>query len=508
MRPTLRIAVSALFLGAPCLSQAASADMDAAIARLIDESAGHPDDPQLPKGVLGVSDAALLVADPQQIATLLQQGGPLLKRNPKQPRIAFALGRAAIAHGYDSVGRKRLEQAAAGGSAAARAHLAYLADARGEQKAAKDMLATALRGGFRSPQAIATYKELVDAAVHPEDFVRADWIRMLIDGRDLRAFHGLHGITYIMNIHNFLSSESVLFVVENSNLHLELDSRLGVIAGRKLVGSPNLINQAARPGLGGLVEGLKAMADARKSGKSISEETSAMGSAMLKRMDPMAIVAADAGQDGRRMARLYDWDPTLFRKIYNNMRRAIDRTLVQPTSREVRRQRDLAVLGRSARRPGGAAPSSGAGRGEAPARPGGAVTPTQLVAMLRDHRARSGRGPLLYRDGDVIHMVSDHRGGLIQRTFAMAKARGLLARLDRLTPARRRASLARARSARDRARLQREHSLVDRRVASGFFQRFPQFRDVGANDAAGIRSVMKAASTAPTLAMLLRRVGR
>ncbi|MEM7262571.1 MAG: hypothetical protein AAF488_11320 [Planctomycetota bacterium] len=99
---------------------------DEEIEAAIDRVAGHPDDPALPFGTLGSSDEVLRSIPSVDIQEFLEDPYVVdfVNRRRDEPRFTFAIGRAAMFHGYLTHARRHLEEAAERGSGPAAAYLA------------------------------------------------------------------------------------------------------------------------------------------------------------------------------------------------------------------------------------------------------------------------------------------------------------------------------------------------------------------------------------------------
>ena len=311
----------------------AQEETDASLAEMIDSLAGHPDDPQLPKAALGASDEVILATNSREIADLLQVALPFAQNRARSPRFLFALGRAAIAHGYERRGAELLGAASKRGSAAATAYLGYLAEADGKKDEAAAHLRQAIEKGFDSRLAKETLASLTQKSgatstqedpverFDPNAFNRPDFIQALHDGH-LSALDdaGYIGVNYVAGIQSTLSDTGVLFLVDDPMVLLEVDPALQFHLGMKLVSSVGSMQDMTSKGMESLFGPLLAMAEARKSGKSIAGELSAATTASMKPKQEMLINEEYATQDGRRLAILYSTNPAAFRKVYAGMR--------------------------------------------------------------------------------------------------------------------------------------------------------------------------------------------
>lgn len=315
-------------IAAPQDQAAAQQDMDAAMAELIDALAGHPDDPHLPKSSLGASDEVLYATDPREIADLIQVALPFAEERASNPRFLFALGRAAIAHGYERRGKEMLMSASERGSVAALAYLGYLAEADGDRETATVSLSRAIESGFDSPDARETLAMLAgqagagtDGQFSALEFNQPKWMQALHDGdpRPLEA-EGLIGQMYAGGLHNTLWASDILFLAEDPAILLELDANLSLALAKKLVSSPDAMQEGFDKGLDSFVGIFQGMAEARREGGGPAAELAAGMSSGLEVRTPFAMVEAHAVQDARRLALLYNTDPTSFRRIYQGVR--------------------------------------------------------------------------------------------------------------------------------------------------------------------------------------------
>jgi len=319
---------------------AAESLSDEELANLIDDMAGHPDDPQLPNDTLGASDNVLSATDPREIAQLLKLAQPYAKANSNKPRFLFALGRAALMHGYDKLGVELLETAARNNSGAAYAYLGFLAENNDEVDQAIAHLRKALTLGFDSAAVHDSLSylsdddledeespDLVEPTEHfdPGEFNQPAIISALYsqDTQRLKSEGGMHVLLYISTIHNTLWQDNILFITESPELLLELDPTIATRASVRLQSSSDLIMESTQIGLGSLWEGFKAMANARQSGASITEEVAQFGAAASKAPAQLEIIKQQAVQDGRRLALLYDADPEEFRRIYAGIKQFV-----------------------------------------------------------------------------------------------------------------------------------------------------------------------------------------
>ena len=300
--------------------------VDTALAEMIDALAGHPDDPQLPKSALGASDEVLLATDPREIADLLQVALPFAQDRAKSPRFLFALGRAALAHGYDQRGKELLVAASERGSAAASAYLGYVAEADEDYSQAANYLRQAIDAGFNSQIARETLGLLPSGGAQTarfslHGFNRPGLIEALYNG-DVQVVEseGLMGAKYVGGIHATLWQSDILFLAEDPAILLELDPHFGLTLGLKMASSSETMEQTVELGFKSMFGPLMAMAEARNKGGGVTDELSAMMTTASKTIEPFALVELQAVQDARRLAILYNTNSEAFRKIYSGMR--------------------------------------------------------------------------------------------------------------------------------------------------------------------------------------------
>jgi hypothetical protein len=255
---------------------------------MIDEYAGHPEDPQLPAGTVGASDEALMATSSREIADLLNVGIAFARENVGMPRYLFALGRAALFHGYERLASELLAEAASHGSGAASAYLGFQASAEGDFAAARGHLEKALERGFETPDVSATLTALTDATFDPIRFNRPDLIKALHQ-EDLVTLHKDAAVSrlYVGTLHNTLWSDNILFIVDDASIFLELDPSVSVKAG--IVSTVGDLSVA---------KWLKAV---------FSDEE-------------LAVLQDQATQDARRLALLYETSPLDFRRVYRGVR--------------------------------------------------------------------------------------------------------------------------------------------------------------------------------------------
>lgn len=304
--------------------QMSSAELDKALSTMIDSMAGHPDDPQLPDGEIGASDDVLLATSPVEIADLLRTALPFARRTAKKtPRYLFSLGRAALMHGYDKLAEKLLNEAHKAGSMAALAHLGYIEESRGNLSNALVHLRTAIDGGFKSTQAVKTLAEVTRGRFKATDFSRSDFMHALHSGSGLKAFESAKGLLYLTALHEALTSDSILFLVDDPRILVEFDSRVGPLLAQKMISSPEVLRELANNAMGSAGDMLRSFTESRKSGRSVLDEVQRATEAGAKRLVWKQHLQASALHDARRLALLYGSDPRAFRAICQSVMRIV-----------------------------------------------------------------------------------------------------------------------------------------------------------------------------------------
>jgi hypothetical protein len=326
-------------------------EIDAAMTQWIDSVGGHPDDPQLPPEVLGASDEVLAATNPVEVAELLQASREWVKSSAVQPRHVFALGRAAIVHGYHRLGTEYLAQAAQAGSPAAVAYEGYLALDAGRPDEAKGLLLQAEKLGFKSIGLTETLAA-IDAPPGPAEIApdgsqppaQPPVASKPFDANDfgnpqvIQAFHDadfkildehkLSIFIYLTALNESLIA-SVYFVNDRS-IVTELDRTLGVKLGRAVITDSKFVGDATKAGMTSALDLLMGVVDTRRAGGSVMDELNelnrrAANNPVLQR----ELLEKTAEQDGVVLATLYDTNREAFRKIYGNMKKYVNEMKVE-----------------------------------------------------------------------------------------------------------------------------------------------------------------------------------
>lgn len=134
----------------------------------------------------------------------------------------------------------------------------------------------------------------------------------------------LVNLTYVAGIQQFLSSDRVLFIVENRNLITEINPTLSHEISKRIMTSRKGMNQAIDAGLQSIFGIFKGIADARREGLSVRDEVSAANRAIINSpMVRLEVIQKQAIQDAQRLTILYDADPEVFRRIYDGMQKFV-----------------------------------------------------------------------------------------------------------------------------------------------------------------------------------------
>lgn len=120
---------------------------------LIDEFASHPEDPQKPTSIHGVTDEEIASLTEEEITSFIGKGVyEAAIDNIDQPRFMFSLGRVAMLHGYHEEAQEWLKIAADNGSSAALNYLAHYAIDNNDIEHAVELLEESVKGGFSPSQ--------------------------------------------------------------------------------------------------------------------------------------------------------------------------------------------------------------------------------------------------------------------------------------------------------------------------------------------------------------------
>lgn len=301
---------------------------DEDIAYLIDETAGHPDDPTLPRDRLGASDEVMAALDPLTIKALLQDPdiAAFLERHSAEHRFTFAMGRMALVAGYSWRARQWLEQSARAGSGAA---YAYLADPEltPDSGKAETLLKQALELGFNPARAWLAEMQGTDSdelADKPFDFsmfskpdlVRAFYNNTAIEGN----ISELQISSYLLSFLESVSDQSNLFLLENPRaFYLELDPTLQLMASTRVATSAQVVGQATDVGLQQFMGMLQGM----QNGKSISEMVANTNRGAINPTLAIQEYRLAGEFDGKRLALMYQSYPEEFRRIYAGIRKVV-----------------------------------------------------------------------------------------------------------------------------------------------------------------------------------------
>lgn len=316
--------------------------------KAIDKLASHPNDPQNPSNVLGVSDEQLRELSEQDYKELMTLALPYIENHIHKPRYMFALGRAALLHDDQDMAKKLLNKASQIGSPAADAYLNFLTEDMDE---IKSHLEKAVNGGFvparrwlEQVQVAMSEEENQNThssgsnriAFDPNKFNRPDLIKAFYNG-DIQGLNQdiLSNFTYVSTVHNFLSDQNaVLFIAENREIIMEIDPNLSYKASQKMLSSRRGVEQATNAGLQSIMGPLMAFAETRR--RNMNNNTGLMEGAMAEAQSlnlaalnsPLAkleLLKKNALQDAQRLVILYDYDPDSFRRVYKGMKAFIEK---------------------------------------------------------------------------------------------------------------------------------------------------------------------------------------
>ena len=301
---------------------------DTQLARLIDQTASHPDDPDLPAEFFGASDAVLHETPSQSIATLLRTAGPWLDTPAAHRRHVFALGRAAMMHGYSTRGLALLHRADDMGSAAAAAYLGKHAMDAQDYPAARAHFDRAAAAGFVSVSFAPRLAQLDQRApVIPPftpDQLTSDELRLLYAG-DFDIIQAqwtqLSALKYIGELSRAVIDNAYVVGRTHPQILTDLDRTLSSRAQRALVSSPEAVNQAMNEGMDQMMAILGAMANERQSGGSPQDEAAAVMGALGEQAG--VSLEALAEQDAVCLVQLYASHPDAFQIIYGNMQKYV-----------------------------------------------------------------------------------------------------------------------------------------------------------------------------------------
>jgi hypothetical protein len=320
-------------------------------ARTIDNLAGHPNDSTLPKGMLGASDQVLASIDPTVIAEIIGDNDALqFARSSESPRFLFALGRAAISAGYDTLGEKLLLEAVAKGSVPAEAYFALQLLDRNDSDQAKALLGKAQAGGFKAQfveQALAHIKQLeLDAAEAKQQGGNeqrtaspGDYDTNKFEGREfIAAFESgkidklpdLETLTYLQGLHGTLWGGGDILFMTSPRIMLELDANVASRITYRISSSRTAVAKSANAGISAGANALMRFMEAMQragNAQTFDEivEVVAEGSADANRdgqvfAQKLLSLRNKGEQDGRRLAIGFEGNEARFRQIYSGIR--------------------------------------------------------------------------------------------------------------------------------------------------------------------------------------------
>jgi len=314
-----------------------SSEADLALSA-IEELAAHPDDPDNPLGIVGVTDEELVSTSLVEIAELLEACTPYALKQKAEPRFLFGLGRAALLHDMDSRAEELLTAAADAGSAAAEAYLARLTD---DLEEAESYLQSAASKGFRpanewlaelnlaiqgsATQSVATSSS--SAAVQPSKFD----VNIFKQPTFVAGFHSsdfsklpksrIHGLAYVTGFMQGFHNQQLLFLMTDPEDMKKLRSLQDPGFLKKvsmlIASNPAYINEMSRHTTNAMGAFFKGMVDVRKNGGSIEEEIAATMKNTSKIETPIAILEEEGAFDAQTLAFMVGTN-------YEDARRVID----------------------------------------------------------------------------------------------------------------------------------------------------------------------------------------
>ncbi len=310
-------------------------ELEKRIGEVLDDLGGHPDDPQLPDGVLGASDEVIASMDPMEIKLLLQDPDVIgfITRHEDEPRYAFALGRMAMFHGYTSMSEQLLRIAMNGGSGAA---AAYLADPLFTQSDtdANALLVKAIDLGFEPAQAWLPEEPMAFSANVPtagtggfrfSDFDQPEVIQAFYEGRDPPGLSELETWAYINSFLRSISDTSNLFMVENPRAYyMELSPSVQVHAEIAMATSAEVMSESMNIGIQQFLGMLSGMESGGNNLNNLTGTVTQMNKNMIAPMQSLMFVRASGEHDGKRLALGYDSYTNDFRRVYAGVKRYVE----------------------------------------------------------------------------------------------------------------------------------------------------------------------------------------
>lgn len=245
------------------------------LANLIDEYAGHPNDPSYPTDLIGPSDEVISQTNSREILTLMNECKKFaFDTVSNEPRFLFALGRAAYIHDYVEIANDWLQLAADNGSAGAKAYLGFMAYDKDDVAEANRYLTQAIKEGFIN-NSVKEVHRACNFTATDFGFEKPNIINALYN-KDWSSLESIaFSSNYILKIHTTLWETDILWLAEDPNFLMELD------------------------------------ADLSKKLQSILEKWQKIIT---------DVTLQDAIKDARRLALLYNSNPVAFRRIYSGMK--------------------------------------------------------------------------------------------------------------------------------------------------------------------------------------------
>lgn len=322
--------------------EATDAENKALALRYLEDTAAHPEDPENPAGVSGISDEQLANMEFEEVQELFELTLEYAESETDQPRFLFALGRAAYLHGDEEYARELLEKAEFRGSAAASAYLAKTLD-DSDLGGMADQLRKAVNGGFNPARSWlaeieSTIAERQEAKRREEEakrlaafdfnrFNRPDLIKGFYNS-DLKnvSTTPFQTLAYVSAIQELLMDQSaVLFLTDDRMILSEPDPNLATIIGRKSTSNSQIYNEGMKASYqSSPLALLMGVVQDRKNGASIGQEVQNMGRrAANNPMTEVRMIKDQAAQDARVLVIYYESNPEAFRKVYSGIKKYV-----------------------------------------------------------------------------------------------------------------------------------------------------------------------------------------
>lgn len=316
---------------------ASEKEMTKLALQAIDEMAAHPDDPQNPFSVTGVTDEELATTSAEEIRELLEATHPYAKDHDN-PRYLFALGRAAWIHDYPQANRL-LTQAADAGSFAAKAYLARTKDDLSEMQG---LLKEAVNGGFKPAREWLSEVEVaLNQGSNEQKNVALDFnlfsLPPVIEALHNGDYEALKKnlvliVPYLTSLNESLNN-MLIYIEPDKQMQFkhELDPNISTRLGIKMMQNPKYVNEVTGIGMNMFKDMLIAMGNAHKYNQSPQEMITNLhasvygtrGKNQQGKTTKLTLVEMEGfgKKDGEQLALLFNTNPDAFKKIYNNIKK-------------------------------------------------------------------------------------------------------------------------------------------------------------------------------------------